>query len=275
MTVLIRGMLGLGDNIYMRAYVKSYTEPVYLTTPWQQIYRDLPNVTVVNTTTQLRTQSKNIQRNRRAYRPAPPGNYLPVAYGNHGPLYGMRKVFKRDPALMDLPSFGEPIVKGRYILMRPATLRSEWRVDTRNPRPEYLAQAAEIIRQQGIQIVSVADLVPGVEWALDPMPYADVTYHKGELAIEQILSLTEHAAAVVGPIGWIVPAAIAYQTPGWIICGGQGNFNAPHKIDDPRTSRLEYAKPHPYCLCATKNHNCNKVINNHAEKFTDWLTRTV
>ncbi len=38
--MLIKGMMGLGDNIYSRAFVKNYPG-AYLETPWPELYRDL------------------------------------------------------------------------------------------------------------------------------------------------------------------------------------------------------------------------------------------
>lgn len=38
--MFIRGMLGLGDNIYARAFVKKHLG-AYLETPWPQLYADI------------------------------------------------------------------------------------------------------------------------------------------------------------------------------------------------------------------------------------------
>lgn len=55
--MFIRGMMGLGDNIYARAFIRQYPG-AYLETPWPQLYSDI-DVKCVRPTTQLRTQSKN------------------------------------------------------------------------------------------------------------------------------------------------------------------------------------------------------------------------
>ena len=45
--MIVRGMKGLGDNIYQRAFVKRLPGPVYLETPWPELYEDLPGVKFV------------------------------------------------------------------------------------------------------------------------------------------------------------------------------------------------------------------------------------
>ncbi|MGV2896737.1 hypothetical protein ACNPPY_13175, partial [Achromobacter sp. AGC78] len=60
--MIVRGMKGLGDNIYKRAFVKKLQGPVYLETPWPELYEDLPDVKFVRSETPLRTQSKNMAR---------------------------------------------------------------------------------------------------------------------------------------------------------------------------------------------------------------------
>ena len=56
------GMHGLGDNIYQRAHVRQAVangSEIYLTTPWPQLYADLPGVRCVRPNSHLRTQAKN------------------------------------------------------------------------------------------------------------------------------------------------------------------------------------------------------------------------
>ena len=217
------GMLGLGDNIYQRAYIKAIREPVYLQTPWPELYRDLSHVRPVRPDTKLRTQAKNLRRYN-GWSVMPRGHLVRVAYGREGILPGMGRCFRTPPAEMDLPDFGPAPVDGPYVVVRPVTVRAEWRADTRNPLPEYIAQAAAAMRMRGFKVVSVADLADGAEWALEPLPVADVQYHAGELQVEQLLALVQGASAVIGGIGWLLPAAIAAKVPAWIVCGGQGGF---------------------------------------------------
>lgn len=271
MTV-IHGMRGLGDNIYQRAFLAQLAGPVYLETPWPELYADMPHVLPVRPQTTLRTQLKNIARNS-AWHDAPVYRSGPRIAYSKGIIPGMARAFGVEPGPLSLPDFGPSPVGGRYAVVRPVTVRAEWRADARNPLPEYVAEAAEELRAQGYRVVSVADLEPGAEWLVGDAPPADVQYHAGELDVRQLLALVQNAAAVVGGIGWLVPAAIAAQVPAWIICGGQGGYNAPELITDPRLGprRVEFAVPGRFCRCIERTHNCDKRIERHRTRFASWL----
>lgn len=270
--MLIKSMHGLGDSIYCRAFVKKYPG-AHVETPWPEIFSDLP-VKFVKPSTLLRTQRKNMARHVEWVR-NPGGRVLNIAYRNMPIIEGLRRSFGCDPGEFDLPDFGPSPVEGRYVVVRPATVREEWRADTRNPDPQYIASAAAEMRRRGYQVVSVADLEPGKEWALDPLPPADIQFHKGELAVEQLLTLVQHADAVLGGIGWIVPASIAAKVPAWIICGGQGGYNSPEHITDPcmDLSRISFAVPDNFCRCTLKQHACDKRIADHDARFAAWADR--
>ena len=271
--MLIHGMRGLGDNIYQRAFIRQLGE-VWLDTPWPELYRDMP-VHCVQPSTSLRTQAKNIHRHL-AWAATPPAlRSFKVAYGKAGIIAGMGDCFGVAPGEFDLPPLGDSPVHGRYVVVRPVTVRAEWRADSRNPMPEYVAQAAAAMRAKGYTVVSVADLEDGKEWALDPLPAADISYHKGELPVDQLLALIAGAAAVIGGIGWIVPACLAAKVPAWIVCGGQGGFNAPELITAPcmDLSRITFAVPDAFCRCTQKQHNCDKRIARYDERFAEWADR--
>ena len=165
-------------------------------------------------------------------------------------------------------------VSGKYAVVRPVTVRAEWAAESRNPRPEYVLEASRALREAGYTVVSVADLEDGKEWAVDPLPEADITMHKGELAVMHLLALVKNAAVVVGGIGWIVPAAIATGTPAWFICGGQGGFNSPELITDRNhmdLTKIGFAVPDKFCRCKQSRHQCDKRISGHREKFAEWM----
>lgn len=267
-------MKGLGDNIYQRAFLSQLPGPVYLETPWPELYSDMPHVLPVHAPTTLRTQRKNAKAFTGQWHPAPVlRRSQRIEYRRESIFDGMRRTFGVEPGALSLPDFGPPPVAGQYALVRPVTLRSEWRADTRNPNPEYVAEAAEALRARGVTVVSVADLEDGAEWALDPLPPADIVYHRGELGMTQLLALLQGAACIVGGIGWIVPAAIAASRPAWVICGGQGGYNSPEAITDPvmDLSQISFAVPDNFCRCTQRSHDCDKRISNHRARFADWL----
>ena len=276
--IAIRGMFGLGDNVYQRAFIKSLVKstPVLLETPWPEIYQDLQNIQFIKPNTRLRTQKKSADRvDESVWAGRYYGNSIQISYGDKGIMRGMRDKFKVDSSEFDLPDFESPI-SGKYAVVRPATVRKEWIAASRNPKPEYIAECAEKLLSEGYTVISVADLEDGVEWALEPLPRATMQFHKGELNIKELLGLIQHASVVVGGIGWMTPASIAYKVPSWIIFGGFGAFNAPENLFDKDRmdlSKIGYALPDQFCRCRDGKHNCKKDISNHAEKFADWLGR--
>lgn len=67
--IYIRGMYGLGDSIYQRAFVRQFPG-AYIRTPWPELYADL-DVKFVKSNTLLRTQRKNEDRTWLRYVPEP------------------------------------------------------------------------------------------------------------------------------------------------------------------------------------------------------------
>lgn len=268
-TMIIHSMKGLGDNIYQRAFLKNMPGTIYLDTPWPELVADLPHVQCVKPQTNLRTQAKNIARHTTWRMPPTKQPARHIRYGTEGIIPGMIASFGVMPGAFDLPPLPPSPEKGKYVVVRPATVRSEWRADTRNPDPFYIDAACREAGRRGYRVVSVADLVEGVEWPVGQLPYARVKYHKGELPVEQLLSLVANAAAVIGGIGWLVPAALSAKVPAWIICGGQGGFNAPELIC-PAESTITFAVPDNFCRCKLKQHNCDKRISNYDSKLATW-----
>jgi hypothetical protein len=177
------------------------------------------------------------------------------------------------PAAFDLPPLPPSPESGKYVVVRPATVRSEWRADTRNPDPLYIYKAAAKAIERGYRVISVADLQEGAEWVTGDLPPAHVEYLYGQLPVEQLLALVANAAAVIGGIGWLVPAALAAKVPAWIICGGQGGYNAPELITPGGQSNITFAVPDNFCRCRLKQHNCDKRISDYDSKLTDWTGR--
>lgn len=271
--MIIHGMRGLGDNLFQRPFIKALPKPVYLDTPWPEIYQDIPGVHFIRPQTTLRTQAKNIARH--ADWVMPPGRQPArhIRYGAEGIIPGMTASFGVAPGEFDLPPLGPFPCDLKYVVVRPATVRSEWRADTRNPEPEYIAEAAREAKRRGYHVISIADLQDGQEWIVGQAPPADTCFHAGELPVERLLSLVANAAAVIGGIGWLVPAALAAKVPAWIICGGQGGYNAPELITPKGQSNITFAVPDNFCRCKLKQHGCDKRISDYDSKLAQWADR--
>ena len=284
----IDGLHGLGDNIFQRPFVKDLAgriSTIWLKTPWPQLYCDIPNVSYVFCPSGLRTQAKNLESLDKRF----PYILRSIAEGSSHIRLRMYYHFDElertsitgafrqqvPPAKkleFDLPPFHPPkYLPKPYIVLRPATIRSEWKNPARNPDPTYLAQAVEALKSR-YTIISVADLEQGAEDLEGEEPYADIKFHRGELGVMDLMGLIRHSAGCVGGVGWILPAAVAYRVPILLVLGGMGGHNAPVKITDPDQdlSKVVWAVPDNFCMCKAFDHPCAKFIGNFKEKISEF-----
>lgn len=276
--MLVSGMQGLGDNVYQRAVLREVKERVYLRTSWPQMYQDIPNIKPIIPKTRLRTQLKNINRvDPRVWVASPCLPLVKISYTvntmkTESILDTMQRMIGVKAKVFDLPKFKGPDIPRPYAIVRPTTLRAEWRNHARGAKPEYIVKAAEQLKKAGYYTVSVADLEPGFEWA-DDLPNCDLCYNGGELDFESLFGLVQGASVVVGGVGWIVPAAIAAGVPFIGILGGLGAFNAPEKIcsGPMNLDKVRWLTPDKFCLCDDMRHGCNKTITDFRFKFNDAL----
>lgn len=273
---------GLGDCIYHRPFVKqlAQTHDLYLETSWPELYSDL-DVKFVRPVTTLRTQNKNINR-QQVYTTAPQCTpYKRVSYApaelsvGLSMLASLAKAYGLPTMPLDLPYYESPLHLDKpYIVVRPATIRREWNAASRNPDPTYIYRFIELARQD-YTVISVADLSGTDEYALTPLPYADITLHAGELDVTQLIGLIQGAAFVVGGVGFIVPMCLATKTPLFCILGGNGAYNRPEVVMDD-SSLITFAKPDRFCMCNNARHNCDKRIKNFDNIARGYLeNRTV
>jgi hypothetical protein len=286
----LKGMGGLGDNVYQRPLVRhlaAQRRQVWLSTPYPELYTDLPEVIPVRwATLELRCQLKNMARQAAGVFQPPPQRAQAIRL--HYALKDLRGTISQEleraagtpiPRAswrFDLPPFAPPQVRFRrpYAVIRPVTIRREWPNPARNPDPEYIALAARELRRRGFRVVCVADIDGKQEWAAAPLPEADRYLVHGELALPQMMALVQGAAVVIGPVGWIVPTTIAMRKPAVVICGGLGAHNSPQVLVDPRmdASRIRFLLPEPYCAtCRDPKHVCQKAIPEFAAKLSAAL----
>ena len=286
---------GLGDNIYLRPAVRGLTElgDVWLETPWPELFEDLP-VHFVEPRIADRTYPtldlRHARRNANTQHPKrwatlPPDAvevrpYVRCDAANLPDGVVQLRRHKRNaaplptgPWTFDLPDFGPPPVSGDYAFVRPVVTRSEWKNTARNPLPEYVATAAVLAGLKGLDIVTAADFKAGEEWADYPLPIADTAYNHGELSLRSLLALIQHARVVIGPVGFILPAALAMGTPLLLIGGGHGRTECPEWLTAPwmDTSRLRWLQPDPFCKCSNPAHDCPKEIPDFHTLATEAL----
>lgn len=288
----VLGMGGLGDCIYQRPFVRALASRfarMWLRTPWPQLYADLPNVQPVKWDgLALRTQAANQDGWGGEWAKRPPRSVprIFLRYGFQWPDVPLMDELAASVGLgpddvadltFDLPDLGpSPVQADRPVaVIRPVTLRREWRNAARNPDPTYIVLAAQILRRAGYHVVSVADVDGEAEWFVGEPPEAGTTLHAGELNVAELLALVAHADVAVGGVGWIVPAAIASGTPLVAVGGGQGATNAMEAVTDARlmaTDRAHFIEPDDFCRCDAADHaDCPKTIADFPARFRGAL----
>lgn len=240
--LLVKGMHGLGDNLHQRAIVRQLLPhyELWLESSWVAPYVDLvgQGLKVVRKATPLRTQSKNAEREAKQFVVSPPaqtphrviwyrpaevrsrGGVLAAMCANAGVSYlsadfrlPVPNVWlkRADDLIASWPTRGRPIM-----VYRPLVERTEWDgCAARNPAAGDYVRIFNSIRDKFF-VVSLADLVDGVEWMASPPIGANVTLHKGELDFEIMAALFARAALVFCSPGFAVILAQAVETP--VIC---------------------------------------------------------
>lgn len=287
----VRTLVGLGDTIYQRPYLRRLAEvwpvkPLYVRSPWPELLRDIPGIRLTYTDpTTYHAQDRNLARQGPGTFVRPPRSGLVTwtRYRLEGPdpsitedlraAYGLTEV--PAPEAWDLPDFGPSPVAGRYAVVRPVSVRREWEHHTRNPDPGYIARAADLLRGIGYRVVVVGD-VGDHEPMLEPAPKGHVEFLRGELPVEQLMALVQHASLLVGGVGWIVPAGIAARVPTVVVGGGCGGHNAPDVLTTGMDrSRIRFVLPDDYCMCREKRHDCDKRISGFARRFLGAVDEAV
>jgi len=290
--LLVRGMLGLGDNIHQRAIIRALLKQDYrisLETPWPCIYHDLAgeNLRFLPRPAALRAQLKNAGREKSKFSPAvPPHHTWPTIHISYN-----RDRIERTPsrtfleamfqtagigdeyanADMSLPipemwaADADALITGwqtakPILFYRPLTARPEWRGgELRNANVDQYAELITMVRDSFF-IMSVADLEPNREWIVGPQLIPDVAFHRGELPFDTMAALMARAALVYTSSGFPAVLGPAVGTPTVSI---QGGF-------EPARWHADGARWAPYlgidtmapCSCSGQCHTaCSKLID--------------
>ncbi len=289
--IIIKGHQGLGDNLYMRPFVRAAceqkTETIFLETPWPQLFWDIAeahDLKFLKRQTRLRTQLKNENRFGSDVYSAKPccADQIKLNYGRQDLRDGIGMVGSIECGTslaidgnfdfnVKLDWLTEVLCKlsgnchGKLdskalAVVRPPTLRSDYRNKARNPCPKAMQEAIDALSDTHY-LISVADLEADAEWLDGPqLRGIDLELHNGELNTEEMLALCSMADLLVGGPGFIIPLGIALHVKTFIVFGG---FHPPAAVTDPRMNldRFAYAAPEPFCACFDEKHDCNKEIN--------------
>jgi hypothetical protein len=285
-------MHGIGDTIYARPFIKMLVadgHDVYLKTPLPFMFEDL-DVKFVKIESPLRAQNKYLKGTSRftyVDEPEDADKKINYFYTNkdikkHGIVAHMEEAMGYEAGSTQpifgfppLPPHGVTLPTNRKIaIVRPVTHRKEWLCTSRSPQSNYVPWCSKILMDMGYHVISIADNALGEEWIEpDGDPMAHQKFHQGELGLERTFSLMKSADLVVGGAGFIVPAAIAAKTNLFILFGGRGSYDNPHKLLDFRMdlTKIGWAMPTNFCRCRSMDHKCDKEIKDLDNQFFRFM----
>ena len=294
-------MEGVGDCIYQRPFIKQLIKDgheVYLSVYLHELFSDIKGLKFLKPAKEhtYRTQQKQFDSQKSIKYDTPPPKFDkvidPLYSGtdliHDSIVYSMSLKFGVDNLSnleWNLPNLSHHLTKHESILksipfgfkkiaiVRPSTIRSEWKVSTRSPDPTYIYWCAHVLHEAGYYVISIADVDGSNEWIEGPAPFADLTLHSGDLGIFGTLELLKTADVVIGGSGFIVPATVSAKVPLFILFGGRGAYDSPYKIFHPSMNlkKIGWAVPRNFCRCTLAEHACDKSIPDLDDKFMNFL----
>lgn len=276
----IEGMHGLGDNLHQRGVIRQLMDDyeVWLDSPWPCLYHDL-DIHVRTKGTRLRTQAKNAEREQDKFdmlvvpRDAKQlrVSYPPSMVREHGSVYAAMSaqcgVPMGDfslPVPAEWTDRADKLIKSwntdkPILIYRPLVERKEWGgCHTRNPDIEAYHALIESVRERFF-VVSVADLVPDVEWTVCKPIQADATFHAGELDIEILTGLVKRSALVFTSPGFALILAQSVGTPVVGVFGGYEDSSS--FTPGEKYAPCLWVDPIVPCQCFSHTHKCKKAID--------------
>ncbi len=284
-----QGMHGMGDCIHQRAIIRQLmkTRSVTLETSWPSLYHDLiaEGLTVVRRPVGLRTQAKNAAREADKYSSrhfltratarmsytgqqvlsAPSKTILEVMCNVTGTNFAEADYRLPVPQewfgiLSDVLGMGlAPLIGAPKPLLvyRPLIARTEWRGSmARNADPAAYGELFNAIRDRFF-VISVADLVPDVEWVVGPDAKADLSFHQGELVTEALAALFSLADLVFTSSGFAAVLGPAVGTPTISVVGGYEDY----RCHDSGARFAPYLAIGPVAGCHCWTSQCKRVCN--------------
>lgn len=287
MPVLIKSRGGLGDAIYLRPFVRRIlderrgSQEVYVETSWPWMFSDLPVKPVIRLG--LDVQAYHAQHNTETVWHNAPKLAIPMSFRYRWGVIAKTSVIRDmehcgrkrlGRVSLDLPPMPDSPLKGRkYAVVRPPMARLDFPGPAREPKPEYLATAAERLRAMGYEIATIGFEIPGLEEPTGVIR-SDHRYEHGELSLPQACALVSGAAVVLTPPCWLLPFCLAAKKSAVVIAGGCGGRNCEKALVDPRidTGLMNWLIPDDYCMCRDRLHGCPKDISDFDAKLDRALT---
>lgn len=292
-TILVNCFEGIGDSIYTRPFIKQLVDEgyeVYLKTALPELFSDLGVKFIRPETVKYRAQQRALDSSRVQFEVNPPQvfnrtiytRYYPIDLKQRGIIGCLERAFglqvgSTQPKLT-LPSTLEPhglSLPKKLAIIKPPTLRKEFLAPSRNPLPHYVAWCGKVLKSADYHVVSIADCSQDEEWLEQVELDVDLKLHSGELGLFKTLSLIRDASVVVGGPSFIVPTALATGVPLFIIFGGRGLFDNPHKLLDLRMNlaKVGWSLPDKFCRCDKLVHDCDKTISKLDGDFFSFMAK--
>lgn len=281
-TMLVHGMLGMGDCIHQRAILRELmlTHDVTLKTFYSAMYWDLIRdglkvVIDMPQAARIREQARPpltralslyAEQRRITYGPAAikaNGSILAAMYASVGLAMPVKPDFsmpvpkswrdKAQDAIASRKAMNKPLM-----VYRPITLNNVWNAPSRSPDPEAYEALFASIRERYF-VVSVANVGNNGEFIVGMPPDADIKLHRGELDFEGLAGLFASAALVFGNPGFTPVLAQATGTPSVVVYGGNESFRTTNSVGAHLAPTLAIQPDKP-CECHDQTHKCDKRI---------------
>lgn len=258
--MIVRGHVGLGDQIYYRPYLDQL-KGVTVATPWPELWRGYK---VIREDRGLRTHKINADAQSASVWSSDGGREVCLSYVRDLRTCSIPDSLARQTGVTLAKSefriradWDCPKIPGKVALFHPPTIRKEWAAPARNPHHEYMEAILRWLKDDGYTTVSIGHVDPRHETMVGNYR-CDYEYMRGELHYTAVLSLIARADLVVSAPGFFVPACLALKARCLIVFGG----HVPPRIliGDLAHDGWHHVAPSPFCFCVDRGHDCEKSI---------------
>ncbi len=297
--LVVRGMLGVGDNLHQRAVVRELMKKyeVWLQTFYVSMYHDLTanGLKLLS----FRRPRGRIRDDAPADAPAPRGATNKEITYRRESIHRCGSILAAMFDSVDLPfpaapDFTYPVPasglrKARALIdscntgglplmiYRPIVQNHVWPCPSRSPDSVAYAELYESIRESFFT-VSVADLTRN-EWIVGAEQPANIKLHHGEVDFETLAGLFSEASLVFANPGFAPVLAQAVGAPTIIVYGGNESHRTTNVVGEHQAKTLAI-QCSPQCECHQRFHACGKWIDVQlalpkVKEFSDSVLRPI
>ena len=290
-TLLLRGMLGIGDNLYLLPYIRylsNYFDRIYLRTCFPQIFWDIPaNVYLLPRGTTHTPHSENVESNKEMFSeelginwPETDLRYTALDLRDGSCWTGIEKrISKQGWNNVAIPNklnyklkikngwmlSAEELLKSLginvpFAIARSCTHRWDWNCPAKTPDPRALQYGVDLVSEK-MPVIELGYLNRREEFVDGPYQNTHSRFVKGEVSITTLIALMKLAKVTLSPPGFAQPVSVAIGCPSVVFFGG---YTGQWSFEDPRvdSSWVKPIYPEPFCNCVNRWHeDCNREID--------------